>query len=203
MWNERYNCDEYVYGTKPNDFLAENACRLKGPALMVAEGEGRNIVFLASLGIEALGIDGSEVGLAKAHRLADEKGVSIRTEVADLEFYEPPSGHFNSAVSIFAHLPSPMRIRLHKKIAEALNPGGIILVEAYSKAQIEKNTGGPKNPDMLMSLADLKADFEGFRIIMGHEIERQVIEGDLHSGIASVVQFIAQKNGKKQGLSNF
>ncbi|MBN0502651.1 class I SAM-dependent methyltransferase, partial [Pseudomonas aeruginosa] len=90
MWDERYAAEEYVYGTEPNAFLKEHAQRLAGPVLSVAEGEGRNAVFLASLGLEVLGVDGSAVGLAKARRLAEAKGVSIDTLVVDLADYEPP-----------------------------------------------------------------------------------------------------------------
>ncbi|HBN9225678.1 TPA: class I SAM-dependent methyltransferase [Pseudomonas aeruginosa] len=84
MWDERYAAEEYVYGTEPNAFLKEHAQRLAGPVLSVAEGEGRNAVFLASLGLEVLGVDGSTVGLAKARRLAEAKGVSIDTLEAEL-----------------------------------------------------------------------------------------------------------------------
>jgi hypothetical protein len=90
MWNQRYDRDEFAYGTEPNSFLAQNAKILIGPVLCLAEGEGRNAVFLASLGLEVLGVDGSEVGLAKAQKLAASRGLAIRTEVADLATYEPP-----------------------------------------------------------------------------------------------------------------
>ncbi len=109
MWDERYAAEEYVYGTEPNAFLKEHAQRLAGPVLSVAEGEGRNAVFLASLGLEVLGVDGSTVGLAKARRLAEAKGVSIDTLVVDLADYEPPAAAFGAVVSIFAHLQSRAR----------------------------------------------------------------------------------------------
>src|SRR6188474_901238 len=113
MWNQRYGGEEYAYGTEPNSFLAQNAHLLVGPVLSLAEGEGRNGVFLASLGLDVLGVDGSEVGLAKARSLAAARGVSIRTEVADLATYEPPEQAFGAVVSISAHLPSVARKRLH------------------------------------------------------------------------------------------
>ncbi|ENO89322.1 SAM-dependent methyltransferase [Thauera linaloolentis] len=193
MWDQRYASDEYVYGTEPNGFLAEHAALLDGPVLNLAEGEGRNAVFLASRGLDVLGVDGSAVGLAKAHKLAASKGVSIRTETADLTAYSPPPGAFGAVVSIFAHLPGAARKRLHHRVEQALRPGGVILLEGYGKAQLERDTGGPKDIDMLLSRADVEADFLGCDIILSRETERDIVEGRLHTGLASVVQFIARK----------
>jgi len=193
MWNQRYSSDEFVYGTEPNSFLAQNAKILVGPVLSLAEGEGRNAVFLASLGLDVLGVDGSDVGLAKAHKLAASRGLAIRTEVVDLTTYEPPGNSFGSVVSISAHLPSASRKRLHRLVARCLKPGGVILLEAYTKAQVDRNTGGPKDPDMLMARVDLEQEFPDCEPILSREIEREVIEGKFHTGLASVVQFIARK----------
>lgn len=193
MWNQRYSSDEFVYGTEPNAFLAQNAKILVGPVLSLAEGEGRNAVFLASLGLDVLGVDGSDVGLAKAHKLAATRGLAIRTEVVDLATYEPPGNSFGSVVSISAHLPSASRERLHRLVARCLKPGGVILLEAYTKAQVDRNTGGPKDPDMLMARVDLEKEFPDCEPILSREIEREVIEGKFHTGLASVVQFIARK----------
>lgn len=193
MWNERYASDEFVYGTEPNSFLAEHAQRLTGPVLSLAEGEGRNAVYLASLGLDVLGVDGSEVGLAKARRLAATRGVSIRTEVADLADYSPPENVYGAVVSIFAHLPAEIRQRLYPRVERALKPGGILLMEFYSKAQIARSTGGPKDLDMLMSRAALEKEFPHCDPILSREIDREVVEGKFHTGLASVVQFIARK----------
>jgi len=193
MWNERYAADGFAYGTEPNAFLAEHAKLLVGPVLSLAEGEGRNGVFLASLGLDVLGVDGSEVGLAKARSLAAARGVSMRTEVADLATYEPPEQAFGAVVSISAHLPSVARKRLHGLAERALRPGGTVLLEAYTRAQLARTTGGPKDPDMLMSRADLFAEFANCEPMLAREIEREVVEGRFHTGLASVVQFLARK----------
>ena len=193
MWNQRYGGDGFAYGTEPNSFLVDNAKLLTGPVLSLAEGEGRNAVFLASLGLDVLGVDGSEVGLAKAQRLAESKGVEIRTAVADLATYEPLANFFGSVVSIFAHLPSDVRRRLYPLMEQSLKPGGIILLEAYSKSQLSRNTGGPKDPDMLMTAVDIQKEFSNCEVILCHEIEREVVEGEFHTGMASVVQFIGKK----------
>jgi cyclopropane fatty-acyl-phospholipid synthase-like methyltransferase len=193
MWNERYAVDEYVYGREPNQFLAEHAGTLSGPVLSLAEGEGRNAVFLASLGLKVQGVDGSDVGLAKAQALARSKGVEIHTEVADLAEFEPQANHYGSVISIFAHLPSAIRQRLYPLIERCLKPGGIIILEAYSQAQLTRNTGGPKDLDMLMTKVEIEREFPNCDPVLLRELEREVREGTYHTGIASVVQFIGRK----------
>lgn len=193
MWNQRYADDDYVYGTEPNSFLAEHADILIDPVLSLAEGEGRNAVFLASLGLSVHGVDGSEVGLAKAQTLADSKGVEIQTEVADLGLFEPPANRYGSVISISAHLPSAIRNRLYPLVEQCLKPNGIILLEAYSENQITRHTGGPKDLDMLMTCAKVEQEFPNSEPILLRELEREVCEGKYHTGIASVVQFIARK----------
>lgn len=193
MWNERYASEGYIYGTQPNSFLAENANLLTGPVLSLGEGEGRNAVFLASLGLDVLGVDGSEVGITKAKALAASKSVVIRTEVVDLATYEPTENFYGSVVSIFCHLPSVIRKRLYPLVERSLKPGGVFLLEAYTKEQLARNTGGPKDPDLLMSRLDLKEAFPNCEVILSQEIEREVNEGEYHTGLASVVQFIARK----------
>ena len=193
MWNERYAGPEYVYGTEPNAFLAEQAHRLQGPVLSLAEGEGRNAVYLASLGLDVHAVDLSDVGLAKAEALARKKGVTIRTEVADLQSFEPPGRHYGSVISISAHLPSSVRRRLYPLVERALKPGGILLLEAYSEAQLARDTGGPKDVGMLMTTEKVKAGFPSLEPVLLQELEREVREGAGHTGLASVVQFIGRK----------
>ena len=151
MWNKRYTSNEYIYGTEPNSFLAEHIDSLIGPVLSLAEGEGRNAVFLASQGLKVHGIDGSEVGLAKAQTLARSRGVKIQTEVADLGMFEPTKNYYGSVISISAHLPSRVRKKLYPLVEQCLKPDGIIILEAYTETQLARNTGGPKDPDMLMT----------------------------------------------------
>ena len=128
MWNERYASDGYIYGTQPNSFLEENAIGLAGPVLSLGEGEGRNAVYLASLGLNVLGVDGSEVGLTKAKALAASKSVVIRTEVVDLAVYEPTENFYGAVVSIFCHLPTVIRRRLYPLVERSLKPDGIFLL---------------------------------------------------------------------------
>lgn len=193
VWDQRFAGDEYVYGTEPNTFLVEHAAVLTGPVLSLAEGQGRNGVFLASRGLEVHGVDGSAVGLAQAQALARDRGVELRTEVVDLASFDPAENHYGSVVSIFAHLPSAIRSRLYPLVERCLKPGGVVLLEAYSQQQLARDTGGPKDLDMLMSRAKLESEFPNLEPILLREIEREVNEGRFHTGTASVVQFIGRK----------
>lgn len=192
FWNERYTSTEYLYGTDPNTFLADNADFLDGPILSLSEGEGRNAVFLATRGLHVLGVDCSEVGLGKAQALAKARGVVIETAMADLAEFTPEADQFGSVISISAHLPSTVRKTLYPLVEKSLKPNGILLLEAYSEDQLQKSTGGPKDIDMLMSVEKLRTEFPNLTPILAREIEREVSEGEGHTGLASVVQFIAR-----------
>ena len=192
-WNERYGGSGYYYGTEPNAFLVEHYGLLQNPVLSLSEGEGRNAVFLAKHGFDVLGVDYSAIGLEKAQQLAMAEQVRICTEVADMASYTPPRAEFGAIISIFAHYPSQMRKRLYPLIEEALKPGGIFLLEAYTEAQLPKATGGPKDIDMLLSADKLTREFSGLEIILLQELEREVFEGEGHTGLGSVIQFIGRK----------
>lgn len=192
-WNDRYSDEEYVYGTEPNLFLAEYSDMLSSPVLSVAEGEGRNAVFLASRGLMVHGVDGSDVGLAKAQALASKKGVTIQTEVADLLQFKPAENTYGSVISIFAHLPSTIRKRLHPMLENSLHKGGILLLEAYSEEQLGYETGGPSDLDMLMTQSKIRQEFPNCEPILLRKIERDICEGKFHTGVASVIQFIGRK----------
>jgi SAM-dependent methyltransferase len=141
MWDERYGAPEYVYGTEPNEFLASVASRIPlGRVLSLADGEGRNGVFLATLGHRVTSVDASPVGLAKAGRLAAARGVTLTTIVADLAEYAIAPGGWEGIVSIFCHLPPPLRRRVHEQVVRGLAPGGMYVLEAYSVRQLQFGT---------------------------------------------------------------
>lgn len=193
FWNNRYTVGGYLYGTEPNSFLAEHCSLLTGPVLSLSEGEGRNAVFLATRGLDVLGVDISGVALKKAEKLATSREVTIRTRVADLATFEPEQNHYGSVISISAHLPSAIRNRLYPFIERALKADGIIVLEAYSERQLSRTTGGPKDPDMLMTVEKIQREFPNLAPIVLREVEREVSEGEGHTGIASVIQFVARK----------
>jgi SAM-dependent methyltransferase len=196
MWDQRYSERGYAYGTCPNDFLVEAAAFLQPQAkiLCLAEGEGRNAVYLATEGHHVVAVDTSAVGLAKAAKLALERGVVIETIIADLSSYliEPLS--FDAIISIFCHLPPPAQARIHAQIYQGLRPGGgIFILEGYSKNQQHYTSGGPKNSALLMNLKTIKAELSPLVLKHAVEIERHIHEGAYHNGRGSVVQIIAEK----------
>lgn len=196
MWDERYSTDDYVYGTEPNDFLRDQVALIgKAPkkVLCLADGEGRNGVYLAALGHQVLSVDISAVGLRKAENLARDKGVPLDVLVADLATHEFPAVSFDAVVSVFCHLPQADRPHLHRQVAQTLKPGGILILEAYTPAQASRDTGGPGTPDRTLTAAELDAAFTDFAIEMNRELDRQIIEGRGHNGLGAVVQFIARK----------
>ncbi len=197
FWDDRYAVDHFVFGTEPNVFLAEHSHLLAGPVLSISEGEGRNAVFLASRGLDVLGVDLSAVALEKARNLAQSRGVKIRTECADLATYEPNAGRYGAVVSIFAHLPLVIRGRLYPLLERSLVPGGILLMESYSEKQLARDTGGPKNTEWLMTVEKIQREFPGMDPILLREVEREVREGTGHTGMASVIQFIGRKRTRE------
>ena len=194
MWDQRYDTAEYVYGTDPNDFLANVIAEMpKGRTLCIAEGEGRNAVFLAEHGHEVVAVDSSAVGLQKASRLAKERGVQITTVVADLAEFEIEPDSWDAIVSIFAHVPPAVRRPLHKSIVEGLRSGGMLVLEAYRPEQITLGTGGPPVSDLTMTLNALREELAGLSFRHASELERDVVEGLYHTGKGAVVQVIAVK----------
>lgn len=193
-WNERYSAEEYVFGTEPNDFLVEVAARIPaGPVLCLAEGEGRNAVYLAGLGHPAVAMDQSPVGLAKAKALAAARSVSITTVVADLAEFVIEPGAWAGIVSIFMHVPEHLRAAAYRQAVDGLMPGGVFVLEAYTPKQIGLGTGGPRDPRLTPTLAQLKSELAGLEFEIGIEKRREVIEGAGHTGMAEVVQVFARK----------
>jgi SAM-dependent methyltransferase len=194
-WDERYAGDASMYGTAPNDFLRERFSALPagGRVLCLAEGEGRNAIFLAEKGFQVTGVDGSKVGLEKAQKLAKERGVKIETIVADLRTFELGESHWDAIVSIWCHVPAELRASLHPRIIAALKPGGVFLLEHYHPTQVGRGTGGPPDPTWLVTVADLERDFSSLRKVHSFEGERDVHEGKGHGGLSVVTQFIASR----------
>lgn len=196
FWNDRYAAAGagYVYGTAPNEFLAAVADRIPpGPVLCLADGEGRNGVHLAALGHAVTSVDLSATGLAKARALAAKRGVPLTTVVADLNDFVIAERAWAAIVAIFMHLPPALRAKVLARAAAGLQPGGVFILECYSPAQMSFNTGGPRDPALLPTLAELRSELAGLDILHGAELERDILEGDGHTGRGAVVQVIAQR----------
>ena len=197
MWDQRYAGEGFFYGKAPNDFLREVAGRIPkdAPVLCLAEGEGRNAVFLAELGYDVTAVDQSSVGLDKARSLAEERGVSVRTVVADLSEYAIEPEAWGGIVSIWAHLPPPLRRSVHAACVQGLKPGGAFVLEAYTPRQLEYRTGGPPTAELMMRLDELEEELAGLAFDIAEEIDREVHEGSGHEGKSAVVRVLARKPG--------
>ena len=198
MWNERYSSDGFVYGTEPNDLLLEQFTRIPagGKVLCLAEGEGRNAVFLAEQGYRVTAVDISHVGLNKAKTLAESKGLQIETVVADLSDFDFGINRYEGIVSIFAHVPQSIRQQIHAKIHTAIKDNGVFILEAYTEKQLlTDGVGGPPAAarELFMSSDSLPSELIRMNVEMNTELERMLNEGELHVGNSHVVQLIATK----------
>lgn len=196
MWNQRYGEPGFAYGTEPNDFLKQAHASFKpqGRVLCLAEGEGRNAVFLAEQGYDVHAVDLSDVGMDKTARLAEERGVVVHTAVADLGEYDLGTAAWDGIVSVWCHLPPPVRADVHRRVVAALAPGGVLVLEAYTPAQLELKTGGPPVAEMMMTLKALRDELAGLELEHAIELKRHVDEGKYHQGKSAVVQLIARRS---------
>lgn len=191
MWNERFGEPGYAYGTEPNVFIREEAWRVPtGAVLCLAEGEGRNAVYLATLGHDVTAVDVSSAGLRKAAALARERAVELTLVEADLAEYHIAPGRWQGIVAVFAHLPPPLRARLHREAVQGLAPGGVFLLAAYTPAQLALGTGGPRAPELLMTLETLREELRGLDLVVARERERELHEGAYHAGRSALVEVV-------------
>ena len=195
-WDERYAYDDYVFGTEPNDFLKFVAAQIPADSrvLCLADGEGRNGVYLASLGHRVTSIDQSRAGLDKAERLADARGVAIETIQADLSTYDLGSECWDCVVSIFFHIPPAVRDIIYPGIIQSLAPDGLLILESYTPAQLAYGTGGLPVAEMMLTLDIVRHSFGELEFLHATETVRDVIEGSGHTGEAAVLQLLAKKN---------
>jgi len=196
FWDHNFAGAGYKYGTSPNAFIAVEAQRLaaRSRVLVPGDGEGRNGVWLAQQGHHVTAVDASSVGLNKARALAAQRGVALNTELADLTEWKAPAQAFNALVLVFLHLPTGVRRQVHQRLLQALSPGALVLIEAFTPKQLHLRSGGPKDVDMLYTLDQLRADFAAdTRELMGQECETQLDEGPGHQGLAHVVRGVWQK----------
>lgn len=198
FWDERFAEPGYKYGTEPNAFLQAQAGRLSpgSRVLVPGDGEGRNSVWLSAQGHEVLAMDASQVGLAKAAALAAERGVALATEVGDLADWAPQAGAWDAVALVYVHLPSSIRAGAHRRLAQGLKPGGWLILEAFHPAQLGRPSGGPKDVDMLYTLALLREDLAGLcDEVLGWEGEVRLSEGPGHQGDGRVTRYVGRRCG--------
>ena len=193
FWNERFGEQEYIYGTLPNIFFAEEIKKLPpGKLLLPAEGEGRNAVHAASLSWDVTAFDYSEEGREKALRLARDQSVEIKYELKTASDFHAGES-YDAIALIFAHFAGDERKQLFAEIEKSLSAGGWLIIEVFSKAQLGKQSGGPKDLDLLYSKDEIIQLFPGLYFILLEETQVELNEGPFHHGEAEVVRAIARK----------
>jgi SAM-dependent methyltransferase len=195
-WNERFSAPGYLFGTAPNRFLESQKHRLRAGqrALSVADGEGRNGVWLAQQGLAVTTLDFSPVALGKARQLAARAGVTISTIEADLANWQWPAAAFDVVVAIFVQFaPPPMRAKMFAGMKSALAPGGLLILEGYRPEQVGYGTGGPPDRENMYTKELLDAAFSGLEILHCAAYDAEIAEGTGHNGRSALIDFVARR----------
>jgi SAM-dependent methyltransferase len=195
-WNTRFATDEYIFGEAPNAFLvaAKPFLPAGGKALAVADGEGRNGVWLAEQGFDVLAFDAAPTALEKARRLAAKRGVAVGTLLLDIEDVDWTADRFDVVAAIFIQFaPPPLRDAIFAGLRAALVPGGVLVLEGYRPKQLDYGTGGPSQVENLYTRELLTTAFAELDIL--HLEERDVVleEGSGHRGMSAVIDLVARK----------
>lgn len=196
FWDARYATDDYIFGTAPNLFLASQAALIQPGmrALAIADGEGRNGVWLAEQGAQVHAIDFSAAALEKARKLAAARGVTLEIEQADMLNWHWPEAAYDLVAAIFIQFaPPPERDRIIEGIRRTLKPGGVLILQGYTPKQVEFGTGGPPNAANLYTAALLREWFDGWDILHLAEHESVISEGAHHHGMSALVDMVARK----------
>ncbi|MDP2066969.1 MAG: class I SAM-dependent methyltransferase [Burkholderiaceae bacterium] len=195
-WNRRFGGDRYLFGTTPNHWLEAHAdiWRPGDRVLCVADGEGRNSVWLAKQGLVVDAFDIAEVGVEKARRLAAAHKVVVNFTVADCDAYPWPSTTLDGVVAIFVQFADPaMRARLFHRMVQCLKPGGTLVLQGYTPKQLDYRTGGPPHASHLYTEAMLREAFTDLEIVTLHEYEADIAEGTGHNGHSALVGLVARR----------
>ncbi|MFN8287625.1 MAG: class I SAM-dependent methyltransferase [Chitinophagales bacterium] len=194
FWNERYSAQQFAYGIEPNTFFKTALdSEPAGALLLPAEGEGRNAVYAATKGWKVSAFDISEAGKQKAESLAEAKGIRINYTIASFSEFQFTEGSFDCLALIFCHMPPAERRINYQRLFTALKPGGLLIVQGFSKKQLGKTSGGPKELGWLFSAEELREDFSVAREVNIEESEEVLNEGPFHHGLASLISLTARK----------
>jgi SAM-dependent methyltransferase len=195
-WEARFAASEYVFGTAPNAFLAKHKSLLPkaGCALSVADGEGRNGVWLAEQGLDVLSVDFSPRAQAKARALAQQRNVRLATELADVTKWRWPIAEFDVIAVIFTQFVLPSeRSEFFARIRDALRPGGLLLLQGYTPRQLQYGTGGPKQIEQLYTRALLEQEFASLSELHIEEYDCEMNEGHGHAGMSAVIDLVGRR----------
>lgn len=196
MWEDRFATPDYVFGTEPSQFLETHADLLQAgqTALAIADGEGRNSVYMAELGLEVTAMDSAASGVAKARKLASEKGVSVDFRLADLRTWDWNAAQYDVIAAIFFQFAEPaFRDQIFDGIEAALKPGGLLLLHGYEVRQLGFGTGGPKEADQLYTTQMLQDRFGHWDVLSLRDYDAELQEGQGHSGPSALVDLVARR----------
>jgi cyclopropane fatty-acyl-phospholipid synthase-like methyltransferase len=196
FWDQRYSAPEYIFGTSPNLFLASRQHLFKpgDRVLDIACGEGRNSVWLASLGCNVLGMDVSPLALNKARQLAADRGVTVAWQEADVRSWQWQPDAFDAVVCIFIQFADPsQRARLFSGLQTTLKLGGKLVLQGYTPKQVEYKTGGPPQAAHMYTAAMLRDAFAGLDIVHLQEHEDVLSEGTKHVGRSALIDLVAYR----------
>lgn len=195
-WNTRFDTGRYIFGTEPNAWLLEHAAHIApgSRVLCVADGEGRNSVWLARRGHRVDAFDISEIGIRKACALARGAGVQVNYAVADGDALQWPAALYDAVVAIFIQFADPaMRTRLFQNMVRTLKPGGVLVLQGYTPKQLEYKTGGPPFVENLYTEPLLREAFAGLEVLALRDYEAELSEGTQHAGRSALIGLVARK----------
>ena len=197
FWNERFDKEEFIFGKEPNEYLVEKTKQYLKPnykVLCIADGEGRNGVWLAKQGMQVVGFDASDIALVKAKQFAKENHVEVEYSFSDTDSFDWQANTFNAVVAIFIQFADPaMRERIFQNVYQTLKPGGIFILQGYTPKQLDYKTGGPSAIEHLYteeSIQELAKDFEVLELV---SYEKVLNEGARHSGMSALLGLVAKK----------
>ena len=197
FWNERFDKAEFIFGKEPNEYLVEKTQQYLKPGqkvLCIADGEGRNGVWLAKQGMQVIGFDASDIALAKAKQFAKENQVEVEYSFSDTDSFAWHANTYDAVIGIFIQFADPaMRERIFQKIYEALKPGGIFILQGYTPKQLEYKTGGPSLIEHLYTDELIRELTKGFEVLELVSYEKELSEGPRHTGMSAILGLVAKK----------
>ena len=197
FWNKRFEKEEYIFGKEPNEYLALQAKTHLKPnqkVLCIADGEGRNGVWLAKQGMQVIGFDVSDIALEKAKQFAKENQVEIVYSLSDTDGFNWQENTYDAVIGIFIQFAEPqMRARIFQQAYKALKPGGIFILQGYTPKQLEYKTGGPSLIEHLYTEEMIRGLAKDFQILDLRSYEKELNEGARHAGMSALLGLVAKK----------
>ena len=197
FWNERFNKEEFIFGKEPNEYLAlqtRNYLKPNAKVLCIADGEGRNGVWLAKQGLQVVGFDTSDIALAKANKFARDNQVEVEYSFSDTDGFTWHENAYDAVIGIFIQFADPqMRERIFQQTLKALKPGGIFILQGYTPKQLEYKTGGPSLIEHLYTEEMIRDLAKEFQILDLRCYEKELNEGARHSGMSALLGLVAKK----------